>query len=64
LPKPIAQVQNDAGKIAGFGQTKQKTSDIELMCRLHEPGQRGNSTPGKQDARDPNTCPDLGSTED
>lgn len=39
LPKPIAQVQNNARKISGLCEVVEKTSDVELIGGLHKPSQ-------------------------
>jgi hypothetical protein len=59
LAEPVRQIQNDSGGVPSLPQPQQKTRHIQLMHRVNQAGQHSYSSPGNQNAGDPNASSEL-----
>jgi len=58
LPKPVGEIEHDAGIVAGLGKAEKKARDIQLMHIADEAREQGHKTPGDKNACDPDAGAD------
>jgi len=59
LSKPVTEVQDDSGEVAGFGYSQQKTNQVELMQFVNQASATRQHSPPQQNAGDPDARADL-----
>src|ERR1700750_999345 len=59
LAEPVPKIQKDSGGVPSLRQPQQKTRHIQLMHRVNQAGQHSYSSPGNQNAGDPNASSEL-----
>jgi len=59
LAEPVGEIEDDSGEVAGFGESQEKTKDVELGNILDEASEGGENSPGDDDARQPDARPEF-----
>src|SRR5450631_3746548 len=59
LAKPVGEIEDDAGKVAGFREAEQKTQDVQLGDAVNEAGEKRQAAPSDDDAGEPDASTEL-----